>query len=79
MGYSYDRRTASGDSTANARTMLDQLLDRVKPGQHELTIDTTGYTRAQVDQIIAAAKARGLHPAASPNSVLIRDLSKMHL
>lgn len=71
MGYSYDRRTA--------RTRLDQLLDQVKPGERELTIDTTGYSRAQVDRIIEAAKARGLHAAASPNSVLIRDLSRMHL
>jgi hypothetical protein len=63
-----------GLSGAEARTLLDQLLDRVKPGQRELTIDTTGYTRAEVDRIIAAATARGLHAAASPNSVLIRDL-----
>ena len=61
-----------------ASTVLDRLLDKVKPGQSELTLDTSGYSRAEVDKIIAAAKARGLHAAASPNSVLVRDLSKMH-
>jgi hypothetical protein len=62
-----------------SKTVLDRLLDRVKPGKSELTLDITGYSRAQVDKIIAVAKARGLDAAASPNSVLIRDLSNMHL
>ena len=54
--------------------MLDLLLDRVKPREHEVTIDTAGFTEKKVDQIIAAAKERGLHVARSRRWVLIRDL-----
>jgi len=61
-------------SAPSQRTKLDLLLDTIVPGKSELTIDIEGYTRAQVDRIIATAQERGLHAAASPNSVLIRDL-----
>ncbi len=56
-----------------ARTRLDLLLDRVTP-RHEVTIDADGYTRAQVDRIYAAAKARGLHASGTNRWILIRDM-----
>ncbi len=57
-----------------AKTRLDLILDRVKPAQHEVTIDTEGYTRAEVDRITAAARARGLHAAFDGRFVLVRDM-----
>lgn len=59
---------------STGKTKLDLLLDQVKARKREVTIDTTGYTREQVDRILHAAKDRGLHAAAAPNSILIRDL-----
>jgi hypothetical protein len=50
------------------------LLDRVKPGAHEVTIDADGYTPEQVDRIYATAKARGLHASGTRRWILIRDL-----
>ena len=57
-----------------AKTRLDLILDRVAPGKHEVTIDTEGYTGEQVDRIIAAAKARGLHASHDGRFVLVRDM-----
>jgi hypothetical protein len=57
-----------------AKSRLDLILDRVRPGEHEVTIDTDGYTREQVVKIIAAAKARGLHASSDGRFVLIRDM-----
>jgi DNA repair protein RadC len=51
------------------------FLDRVKAGQHEVTIDTEGYTKDQVDRVIATAKGRGLHASYDGRYVLVRDLS----
>lgn len=55
-------------------TMLDTILDKVQAGKHEVTLDTEGYTRAQVEKVISAAKARGLHAAYSGRHILVRDL-----
>ena len=58
----------------HAKSRLDLILDRVKRGEHEVTIDTAGYTPEQVDRIYAAAKARGLHAAGTRRWILIRDM-----
>jgi hypothetical protein len=55
-------------------TMLDAILDRVKPREHEVTIDTEGYTRQQVDRIETAANRRGLSAVYDGRFILIRDL-----
>jgi hypothetical protein len=55
-------------------TMLDRLLDRVEAGQRELSIDTEGYTRSQVDRVITTAQGRGLSAAYDGRFVLVRDL-----
>jgi len=60
--------------TGHAKSRLDLLLDRVKPREHEVTIDTEGYTRADVDRIIATARGRGLHAAFDGRFVLVRDM-----
>lgn len=56
-------------------TLLDRLLDRVKPGHHELTIDAEGYSDEQVDRIIETAEKRGLHAALGGRFILVRDLT----
>lgn len=58
----------------HAKTRLDLILDRVKPREHEVTIDTDGYTQAQVDRVIATAKERGLATSYDGRFVLVRDL-----
>jgi len=60
-----------------AKSRLDLILDRVKAGEREVTIDTEGYTRDQVNRVIAAAKARGLSASFDGRVVLIRDLGAM--
>ena len=65
---------SQGDGLSEGKTKLDLLLDKVKPGQHELTIDTEGYTSAQVDRVVQAAKARGFSASYDGRWVLIRDL-----
>jgi hypothetical protein len=40
------------------KTRLDVLLDRVKPREHEVTIDAEGYTKEQVKRIIAGCKKK---------------------
>ena len=57
------------------RTLLDRLLDRVKPGLEEVTIDAEGYTIEQVEKIIAAAKFRKLSASYDGRFVLVRDLN----
>ncbi len=54
--------------------MLDRILDLVKPRKREVNFDTEGYTRDQVDRLIATAQARGLHAAYDGRFVLVRDL-----
>ena len=54
--------------------MLDHILDRVRRGKEEVTIDTEGYTRDQVEKVIAAAKARKLNAAYDGRFILIREL-----
>lgn len=61
------------------KTRLDLLLDRVEAGNREVTIDTDGLSRDQVDQIMVTAKGRGLSVSRDRRFVLVRDLSKMHL
>jgi NDP-sugar pyrophosphorylase family protein len=56
------------------KTMLDHILDRVRRGKEEVTIDTEGYTRDQVEKVIAAAKARKLNAAYDGRFILIREL-----
>lgn len=60
------------------KTRLDLLLDRVEAGNREVTIDTDGLSRDQVDQIMATARGRGLSVSRDRRFVLVRDLSKMH-
>jgi hypothetical protein len=57
-----------------ARSRLDMILDSVRPREHEVTIDTEDLTNAQVQQVIGAAKARGLHTAFDGRFVLVRDM-----
>lgn len=59
---------------AAAATLLDLLLDRVKYGLREVTIDVDGYAEAQVTRVIDTAKARGFHVAYDGRFVLVRDL-----
>jgi hypothetical protein len=56
------------------KTRLDLILDTVKRGKHDVTFDTDGYTPAQVDMVIAAAKARGFHVSRDRRFVLVRDM-----
>ncbi len=72
----YMSRTTHGNAE-RLKTRLDLLLDSVKPGEHAVTIDAAGYTSAQVDRIIAAARARGLHVSGTHRWLLIRDLRGM--
>lgn len=62
-----------------AKTKLDRILDTVKCGKREVTIDAGDLTRAQVDRIYATAKARGLHAGGTNRWILVRDLSCMNL
>ena len=55
-------------------TTLDRILDRVKHGKSEVTIDVEGYAPEQVDQIITAATSRGFHVSGTRRWLLIRDL-----
>ncbi len=57
-------------------TKLDLILNQVKKGMREVTFDTEGYTNAQIKQIKAAAKSRGLNVAGTNRWLLVRDLSK---
>jgi hypothetical protein len=57
------------------KTRLDLILDRVQCGKREVTLDTDGYTKAQVNRVRAAARARGLHVSGTNRWVLVRDLS----
>lgn len=57
------------------KTRLDLILDRVQCGKHEVTLDVDGYTKAQVNRVRAAARARGLHVSGTNRWVLVRDLS----
>src|SRR5271154_236091 len=68
------RKPRRSSRSGRRPTRLDLLLDRVKPGDHEVTIDADGYTPEQVDRIYAAAKARGLHASGTRRWILIRDL-----
>ncbi len=64
------------DRSSNPKTKLDLILDRVKPGKHEVTIDVRDYTEAQKKKVIHTAEARGLHAASDGKHILIRDLSQ---
>jgi hypothetical protein len=55
-------------------TLLDRILDSVKPGKSEVTIDVDGYTKEQINQITVEAKSRGLHVSGTHRWLLIRDL-----
>ena len=59
------------------RTRLDQLLDKVKSKESELTLDAEGYTKAEVRKVLDAAKSRGFHAAHDGRFILIRDLREM--
>ncbi len=58
-----------------AKTRLDLILDKVKCGEHEVTLDVDGYTKKQVERVRAAARARGLHVSGTNRWILVRDLS----
>lgn len=58
------------------KTLLDTLLDQVRYGMEEVTIDTDGYTYKQADLIIEMAKARGLSVSSDGRFVLIRALRR---
>jgi hypothetical protein len=57
------------------KTKLDLILDKVKCGKHEVTLDLDGYTAAQMKRVRAAAVARGLHVSGTRRWMLVRDLS----
>ena len=57
------------------KSRLDLILDQVLRGKREVTIDTEELTDEQVERLIAAAKARGLHVSGTRRWILIRDLS----
>lgn len=59
---------------ARKTTVLDQLLDRVKYGKSELTLDVDGYSAKQVSRVRSVAKARGLNVSGTNRWILIRDL-----
>ena len=59
---------------AMIKTMLDHILDRVRLGEEEITIDTEGFTTSQVEKVIAEAKDRKLSAAYDGRFVLIREL-----
>lgn len=73
------RKTSKLPASHRSKTRLDQILDQVQPNKQEVRLYTDGYTREQVDRVLAAARARGLHAAADRHSILIRDLRGMHL
>lgn len=56
------------------KTKLDRILDSVKPREHEVTIDTEGYSSAETGRILDAARERGLSAAYDGRFVLVRDL-----
>lgn len=56
------------------KSRLDLILDRVMAGEREVTVDTDGYTRDQVDRVIAAARGRGFDASFDGRFILIRDL-----
>lgn len=62
-----------------AKTKLDLILDTVKCGKREVTIDAGNLPRKLVDRIYATAKARGLHAGGTHRWILIRDLSCANL
>jgi hypothetical protein len=43
------------------RTVLDQILSKVKYGKSEVTLDVEGYTSKQISRIKTAAKSRNLN------------------
>ncbi len=59
------------------RSKLDLLLDRVKPGEREVTLDVREFTPEQQQQVIDTAKARGLDASSDGRNILVRDLSKL--
>lgn len=65
-------------ASETGRSLLDAILDKVQAGEREVTLDTEGYTKPQVDRIIATAKGRGLSASYDGRHVLIRDLSRIH-
>ena len=60
--------------TAENPTKLDLMLDRVKPGEREITFDVRGWDRADVDRLIRVVMDRGLDAASDGKFVLVRDL-----
>lgn len=73
LGHRLATRLKARESTKAKKTRLDMLLDKVRRGEHEVTIDTDGYTAAQIARILATAEARGLHAAYTGRWILIRD------
>jgi hypothetical protein len=69
-----ERVAAAAVESNSPKTMLDHILDKVRRGQQEVTIDTEGYTKEQVKRVIDAAKARKLHTSYDGRFILIRDL-----
>ena len=59
------------------KTLLDTLLDSVKPRESELTLDTEGYSPEDRARIVAAAQGRGLSAEGTDRWLLIRDLRGM--
>jgi hypothetical protein len=67
-----DQSTGQKSLFAGQKTRLDLILDRVRRGKEEVTIDTKGYTKEQVERILEAAKARKLHASYDGRFVLVR-------
>ncbi len=58
-----------------AKTRLDLMLDKVKCGKHEVTLDAENLTKEQAERVRAAARARGLNVSGTNRWILVRDLS----
>lgn len=73
INYTKAQKAALGK---NPKTKLDLILDGVKAKKKEVSIDTEGYTKDQVDRIIATARGRGLDASYDGRWVLVRDMRK---
>lgn len=63
---------------AKLKTTLDLILDSVKAGEREVTLDVRDYTEEQKRMIVDAAEQRGLDACGDGKYILVRDLRSMH-
>lgn len=56
------------------KTKLDLILDTVKYGEHEVTIDVRSFSESDKKRIVSRAEKRGLDASSDGKWILIRDL-----